>query len=174
MGITTGMLIFDDAEELDFVGPWEVFTMVRHILPDDRVVTIAPTHEPIRAAKGMRIIPDHSFADAPELDVVLVPGGIGTRREVNNPVLIDWLRKAGARCTWVTSVCTGVAARCTRPASPRAGASPRTGRSCRRCASAAPTCSSACATCATATWSRLRACRRASTWRSGWSARSTA
>ncbi len=107
MGITTGMLIFDDAEELDFVGPWEVFTMARHIKPDDRVVTIAPSHEPIRAAKGMRIIPDHSFADAPELDVVLVPGGIGTRREVNNPVLIDWLRKAGARCTWVTSVCTG-------------------------------------------------------------------
>ena len=107
MGITTGMLIFDDAEELDFVGPWEVFTMARHIVPDDRVVTIAQTREPIRAAKGMRIIPDHSFADAPELDVVLVPGGIGTRREVGNPVLIDWLRKAGARCTWVTSVCTG-------------------------------------------------------------------
>ena len=107
MGITTGMLIFDDAEELDFVGPWEVFTMARHIVPDDRVITIAPTREPIRAAKGMRIIPDHSFADAPDLDVVLVPGGIGTRREVNNPVLIDWLRKAGARCTWVTSVCTG-------------------------------------------------------------------
>ena len=107
MANTTGMLIFDDAEELDFVGPWEVFTMVRHILPDERVITIAPTLEPIRAAKGMRIIPDHSFADAPELDVVLVPGGIGTRREVNNPVLIDWLRKAGARCTWVTSVCTG-------------------------------------------------------------------
>jgi transcriptional regulator GlxA family with amidase domain len=107
MGITTGMLIFDDAEELDFVGPWEVFTMTRHVVPDDRVITIAPTREPIRAAKGMRIIPDHSFADAPDLDVVLVPGGIGTRREVNNPVLIDWLRKAGARCTWVTSVCTG-------------------------------------------------------------------
>jgi transcriptional regulator GlxA family with amidase domain len=107
MGITTGVLIFDDAEELDFVGPWEVFTMVRHIVPDDRVITIAPTREPIRAAKGMRIIPDHSFADAPDLDVVLVPGGIGTRREVGNPVLIDWLRKAGARCTWVTSVCTG-------------------------------------------------------------------
>jgi len=107
MGITTGMLIFDDAEELDFVGPWEVFTMVRHIVPDDRVVTIAATREPIRAAKGMRIIPDHSFADAPALDVVLVPGGIGTRREVGNPVLIDWLRKVGANCTWVTSVCTG-------------------------------------------------------------------
>jgi len=107
MAITTGMLIFDDAEELDFVGPWEVFTMAKHVVPDDRVVTIAATHEPIRAAKGMRIIPDHDFADAPKLDVVLVPGGIGTRREVGNPVLIEWLRKTGAECRWVTSVCTG-------------------------------------------------------------------
>jgi len=107
MGITTGVLIFNDAEELDFVGPWEVFTMARLFAPNDRVVTIAETLEPVRAAKGLRILPDHTFAAAPELDVVLVPGGIGTRREVGNPVLIDWLRKAGARSTWVTSVCTG-------------------------------------------------------------------
>jgi len=107
MGITTGVLIFNDAEELDFVGPWEVFTMARLFAPNDRVVTIAETLEPVRAAKGLRILPDHTFADAPELDVVLVPGGIGTRREVGNPVLIDWLSKAGARSTWVTSVCTG-------------------------------------------------------------------
>jgi transcriptional regulator GlxA family with amidase domain len=107
MGITTGVLIFNDAEELDFVGPWEVFTMARLFAPDDRVVTIAETREPVRAAKGLRVLPDHTFADAPDLDVVLVPGGIGTRREVGNPVLIDWLRKAGARSTWVTSVCTG-------------------------------------------------------------------
>lgn len=107
MGITTGVLIFNDAEELDFVGPWEVLTMAKLFAPDDRVVTIAETLEPVRAAKGLRILPDHTFADAPELDVVLVPGGQGTRREVANAVLIDWLRKAGARCTWVTSVCTG-------------------------------------------------------------------
>ena len=73
----------------------------------DRVVTIAERAEPVRAAKGMRVLPDHGFADAPPLDVVLVPGGTGTRREVENPVLIDWLRKAGASCRWVTSVCTG-------------------------------------------------------------------
>ena len=107
MAITTGILIFDDAEELDFVGPWEVFGMVRHIVPEDRVVTIAHSHEPIRAAKGMRVLPDHSFADAPALDVLLVPGGIGTRREVEDAELIDWLRKTGAQCRWVTSVCTG-------------------------------------------------------------------
>jgi transcriptional regulator GlxA family with amidase domain len=107
MGNTTGMLLFEDAEELDFVGPWEVFTMAGKLKPEDRVVTIAATREPVRCAKGLRLLPDHSFADAPQLDVVLVPGGQGTRREVANPVLIDWLRKAGAQCTWVTSVCTG-------------------------------------------------------------------
>ena len=107
MAITTGILLFPDAEELDFVGPWEVFTMAKGLRPDDRVVTIAQTREPVRCAKGLRVIPDHGFDDAPKLDVVLVPGGQGTRREVANPALIEWLRKTGAQCQWVTSVCTG-------------------------------------------------------------------
>src|SRR5262244_3549151 len=107
MGVTTGILLFEDFEELDAVGPWEVFTVARQLFPENRVVTIARTREPVRAAKGMRVLPDHSFADAPALDVLLVPGGQGTRREVGKPELIDWLRKAGGSCTWVTSVCTG-------------------------------------------------------------------
>ena len=58
----------------------------RALRPEDRVVTIAQTREPVRCAKGLRVIPDHGFDDAPKLDVVLVPGGQGTRREVANPV----------------------------------------------------------------------------------------
>lgn len=105
---TTGILLFPDAEELDFVGPWEVFTMARHSGHEsDRVVTIAERSDPVRAAKGLRVLPDHTFADAPALDVVLVPGGQGTRTEIDNPVLLDWLRKTAASCQWVTSVCTG-------------------------------------------------------------------
>src|SRR5262249_40715223 len=107
MGVTTGILLFEDFEELDAVGPWEVFTVARQLFPENRAVTIARTRDPVRAAKGMRVLPDHSFADAPALDVLLVPGGQGTRREVGKPELIDWLRKAGGSCTWVTSVCTG-------------------------------------------------------------------
>lgn len=106
-GATIGILLFDDAEELDFVGPWEVLTAMLQVKQSGRVVTIAERSEPVRAAKGMRIVPDHVFGDAPALDVVVVPGGQGTRREVSNPVLIDWLRKAGQGCRWVTSVCTG-------------------------------------------------------------------
>jgi transcriptional regulator GlxA family with amidase domain len=102
---TTGILLFDDAEELDFVGPWEVLTMARK--QGDRVVTIAERPDPIRSAKGLRVVPDHTFADAPPLDVVLVPGGQGTRREVDNPVLTGWLADVSARASWVTSVCTG-------------------------------------------------------------------
>ena len=61
----------------------------------------------MRCAKGLRVLPDHGFEDAPPLDLVLVPGGQGTRVEAGNPVLLEWLAKAAARCAWVTSVCTG-------------------------------------------------------------------
>jgi len=107
MAITTGILLFDDAEELDFAGPWEVFTNAARKEQGDRVLTIAPKPGPVRCAKGLRVLPDHGFEDAPGLDVLLVPGGQGTRREVENPVVIDWLRKTAPRCRFVTSVCTG-------------------------------------------------------------------
>jgi transcriptional regulator GlxA family with amidase domain len=107
MSITTGILVFEDAEELDFVGPWEVFTMARFGHEEDRVVTVAQRPEPVRCAKGLRVLPDHAFSDAPPLDVVLVPGGQGTRREMGNPELLGWLRRVAPGCTWVTSVCTG-------------------------------------------------------------------
>ena len=102
---TTGILLFDGAEELDYAGPWEVLTMARK--EGDRVVTIAERPDPVRSAKGLRVLPDHTFDDAPALDVVLVPGGQGTRREVDNPVLLEWLSKVSEHATWVTSVCTG-------------------------------------------------------------------
>ena len=105
MGFTTGILLFDDAEELDWAGPWEVFTMARR--EGDEVVTVAGSLAPVRCAKGLRVLPDHTFADAPALDVLVVPGGAGRRREVDNPVLLDWIRAVAPGCTWVTSVCTG-------------------------------------------------------------------
>ncbi len=104
---TIGILLFDGVEELDFAGPWEVFASLARNVDDLRVVTVAEEMRTIRCAKGLRVEPDTAFADAPALDVVLVPGGQGTRHEVANPVLIEWLRKTAERCTWVTSVCTG-------------------------------------------------------------------
>ena len=105
MTTTTGIVLFDDAEELDFAGPWEVFTMAR--MDGDAVVTVAESERPVRCAKGLRVLPDHTFDDAPPLDVVLVPGGQGTRREVSNEVLTAWLADQAESAAWVTSVCTG-------------------------------------------------------------------
>jgi transcriptional regulator GlxA family with amidase domain len=112
MSLTFGLLMFEDLEELDLVGPWEVFTMAALGCDDARVVTLAETSAAVRCAKGLRIVPDHTLRAAPPLDVVLVPGGQGTRREADNPVVIDWLRKVAPTCRWVTSVCTGALLLC--------------------------------------------------------------
>ena len=114
-GRTIGLVLFDGAEELDWVGPFEVFTMAREVsgetgpAKDLRVALVNETGGVVRGAKGLRNEVDHAFADAPRCDVVLVPGGIGTRRELANPAMLDFLRKQAESAEWLTSVCTGSA-----------------------------------------------------------------
>lgn len=106
---TYGLLVFNDAEELDFVGPWEVFTS-SSMLRDgaDAVVLISEQAGPVRCAKGMRVLPDHTLDDHPPLDVLLVPGGRGAREtEPHNLVVTNWIAKTAAQVSWVSSVCTG-------------------------------------------------------------------
>lgn len=83
---TIGILLFDDVEELDAVGPWEVLAWWTRNHPDDGfdVVTIAPRGGVVTAAKGLRLVADHSFADGIDLDVLVHPGGQGTR-----PLMVD-------------------------------------------------------------------------------------
>src|SRR6266571_8313093 len=77
---TYGLLIFDGAEELDFTGPWEVFTASRMLRDHaDNAVLIAERPDAISCSKGMRVLPDHTLDNHPPLDVLLVPGGPGTR-----------------------------------------------------------------------------------------------
>ncbi len=104
---TAGILLFEDAEELDWAGPFEVFGMAFKPFPDRKLVTIAESREPITCYNGLRVLPDCDFSSAPPLDLILVPGGLGTRVQVDNQVLIDWLAQTASACTWVTSVCTG-------------------------------------------------------------------
>jgi transcriptional regulator GlxA family with amidase domain len=105
---TYGLLIFDGAEELDFAGPWEVFTASAMLRDQgDTAVLIAQRPGAVRCAKGMQVLPNCILNDHPPLDVLLVPGGMGTRREVSNPAVIDWITKVSAGAAWVTSVCTG-------------------------------------------------------------------
>ena len=99
---TYGLLTFEGMEELDLVGPWEVFTasaMARGGV--DTVVTVgeAGPGVAVRCAKGLRITADHGLDDHPPLDVVLVPGGVGRKVQTTNPVVLDWLRGVSATAT---------------------------------------------------------------------------
>jgi transcriptional regulator GlxA family with amidase domain len=113
MSTNIGILVFDDAEELDFVGPYEVFTMANEVFHrggkprPHEVMILAERAGEIRCAKGMRVVPHRTTADHPGLDVLLVPGGQGTRREVKNEALLAWIARTAASSTWITSVCTG-------------------------------------------------------------------
>ncbi|KAB7741218.1 DJ-1/PfpI family protein [Parvibaculum sedimenti] len=110
---TIGILIFDDAEELDFVGPYEVFTMSNEMFArsenrrPDKVLLISETGRTVTCAKGMRVEPHAAIGDIDRLDLLLVPGGQGTRVEVNNKAITDWVARIAGTCEWVTSVCTG-------------------------------------------------------------------
>ncbi len=102
------IVIFPVVEELDFVGPWEVFSFLRSLEPAAcDVFTVSEHGGEVRCAKGLRVVADHSFETAPTADIVLVPGGMGTRAEVDNPRVIDYLRRAGGQAEIATSVCTG-------------------------------------------------------------------
>ena len=104
---TLGIVLFPEVEELDFVGPLEVFGTLAKLDKEWRVVTVAETHDLVRAANGLEVKPEYSFADCPPLEVLLVPGGMGTRRERKNPKMLEFVRKAAVGASHVTSVCTG-------------------------------------------------------------------
>jgi transcriptional regulator GlxA family with amidase domain len=102
--------LFDGAEELDFAGPWEVlaYWASQVARAEVEVVTVAASLDPIRAAKGLRVLPDHLLDDAGDVDVFLMPGGRGTRAllAADEPLHVA-LRAMAGRGTLMTSVCTG-------------------------------------------------------------------
>ena len=111
---TIGILLFPPVEVLDFCGPFEVFSVTRlneskrREEPSPfRVLLLADMAEPISDAGGMRVLPDCSTAACPALDILLVPGGWGTRDEMNNSRLIEWIRSRAPKVETLTSVCTG-------------------------------------------------------------------
>jgi transcriptional regulator GlxA family with amidase domain len=103
-----GILIFPDVEELDFIGPWEMAGMWNRWAggPERRLI-VAESSAAVTCAKGLVVVPHVSTAQCPPLDVLLVPGGQGTRREVDNPALIDFIAGQARTCKAVLSVCTG-------------------------------------------------------------------
>ena len=103
-----GILLFPGVEELDAVGPWEMATLwARQPSGPEQCLLIAQGEAPITCAKGLVLLPHASFTAAPPLDVLLVPGGLGTRTEVGNTELIAYIRRQSGSCRAVLSVCTG-------------------------------------------------------------------
>ncbi|MEU6665144.1 DJ-1/PfpI family protein [Streptomyces sp. NPDC046727] len=98
------IVLYDRFTALDAVGPYE--TLGR--LPDSETVFVAERTGPVRTDTGnLALTADRTLADVPSPDIVVVPGGPGQTPQMENPVLLDWLRAADATSTWTTSVCTG-------------------------------------------------------------------
>ena len=106
---TLAILIFEDVEVLDFCGPFEVFSVANRFTDASafHVFTVAEKPGPVLTRGGLSVNPHHRLADWPKPDMLLVPGGQGTRREMNNAVLTDWIRQASEKAELVLSVCTG-------------------------------------------------------------------
>jgi transcriptional regulator GlxA family with amidase domain len=104
-----GLVLFDGVEELDAVGPWEVLSYWTRKYPDDgfEVFTLSPAGGLVECAKGLRVQADHTLADAPAVEVLVHPGGRGTRPLLRDPAYLDWIRRQRAAAPLLTSVCTG-------------------------------------------------------------------
>ncbi|MFO0948338.1 MAG: DJ-1/PfpI family protein [Planctomycetota bacterium] len=101
---TLGIVLYDRFELLDVAGPAEIFGNVG---PRLKLVMIAEKVGPVRSNQGVAIHADHSFNDAPPLDLILVPGGFGTLKAIRDKALLDWLRTRGEDAELVMSVCSG-------------------------------------------------------------------
>lgn len=109
-----GIVVFNNIEVLDFCGPYEVFSVTRsdeskrrEELSPFEVMLVAETNDVITAQGGLRVLPDYALENCPALDILVVPGGWGTRREIHNTPLIEWISKRGREVEVLTSVCTG-------------------------------------------------------------------
>jgi transcriptional regulator GlxA family with amidase domain len=107
--LNIGVALFDGAEELDWAGPWEVLAAWAGQWPDDgvRAFTLAREDRPITCAKGLRVLPDETWGSAPAMDVLVYPGGRGTRTELADEAVLDWMRGIASSGAVVASVCTG-------------------------------------------------------------------
>jgi transcriptional regulator GlxA family with amidase domain len=113
---SVGILIFDDVEVLDFAGPFEVFSRTRTVPGADsrRSDDSAPFHtftvarnQTVTAIGGLKVMPHYLWTEAPPIDILVIPGGFGTRAALNDDSTLAWIRQSAARASHVTSVCTG-------------------------------------------------------------------
>ena len=105
-GFRLGIYVFKDAEIVDFAAPYGVFSVARRFDPELDAFLIADSLRPVQTQAGFTVLPNYSFQDAPAMNAFLIPGGFGTRQEIHNRRLHDYVRSLQPD-TLLTSVCTG-------------------------------------------------------------------
>lgn len=105
---TFGVVLFEGFELLDVFGPLEAWGMLA-MTGQCKITTVAERSGAVTSAQGPKAIAEFGFSDCPHLDLILIPGGIGTRKEISNRALLDWLKARAEEAEVVTTVCTGTA-----------------------------------------------------------------
>jgi transcriptional regulator GlxA family with amidase domain len=105
-GFRLGIYVFKDAEIVDFAAPYGVFSVARRFDPELDAFFVADANRPVQAQAGFTVLPNYSFNDRPAMDAFLIPGGFGTRQELHNERLQEYIRSLPESCL-LTSVCTG-------------------------------------------------------------------
>ncbi len=107
--INVGIFLFNDVEVLDFAGPFEVFSVTSELNDYQllKVFTVSKDGHPITAVNGLKVQPDYSFENQPEIDVLVIPGGIGTKKEMEDPNILEWVNGNYSRAMITFSVCSG-------------------------------------------------------------------
>ncbi|MFT5619644.1 MAG: transcriptional regulator GlxA family with amidase domain, partial [Arenicella sp.] len=104
-----GILLFDQVEVLDFAGPFEVFSVASevHDFSLFDVFTVAQSKQPIIAVNGLSVNPKYDFSDCPDVNILIIPGGVGTRALLKNQLLLDWVADKHLKSDLTLSICTG-------------------------------------------------------------------
>ncbi len=103
------ILIFDDVEVLDFAAPFEVFAVTSKLnnYKPFNVFLVAETQRTYKAVNGLQVVPNYEISDCPNPDILVIPGGVGTRTQMNNQKQITWIQQVSERAELVMSICTG-------------------------------------------------------------------
>ncbi len=107
--LAAGFLVVDGVYNSELMAPYDIFHHTRfHTKPGMVVFTVSPDGRPITTFEGLKLTPDHGFADAPPIDILVVPSSEGSMdRDLGNTALIDWVRRVGGKARFVVSLCDG-------------------------------------------------------------------
>ncbi|MCX7709013.1 MAG: DJ-1/PfpI family protein [Clostridia bacterium] len=104
-----GIYLFNDIELLDFAGPHEVYSVTSELNSFElfNVFTVTKDGKEIKSVNGLKAVPDYSFADCPDIDIFVIPGGVGTRAEIEKPEILEWILGKYHSSAITMSVCSG-------------------------------------------------------------------